>query len=180
MNRKQILDDAAKAVLRDRAATHGKPENSFGTIAKLWSIILQGKLREPLEAWETALCMDALKTARIIEGDHKNPDHWTDKVGYAACGGELADPPTVFPAKIDAAYINPHKKRFSDHPTAVSVSYLDKDLEEERTLYVEDHTEIEKRGIIDGSMRVKDPCSEDEAREFGRLYIKEKRSLVPL
>lgn len=92
MNRKQILDDAAEAVLRDRAATHGNAENSFGTIAKLWSIILQRKLREPVEPWEVALCMDALKTARIIEGNHKAPDHWTDKAGYAACGGELASP----------------------------------------------------------------------------------------
>lgn len=92
MNRKQILDDAANAVLRDRAATHGRPENCFATTAKLWSVILQNKLADSLEAWEVALCMDALKTARIIEGNHKAPDHWSDKCGYAACGGELASP----------------------------------------------------------------------------------------
>jgi hypothetical protein len=103
LNRKQILDDAANAVLRDRSAAHGAPENSFGTIAKLWNIILQKKLREPLEPWETALCMDALKTARIIEGDPTNPDHWSDKCGYAACGGELAKPDD--PATIDGTRI---------------------------------------------------------------------------
>lgn len=91
MNRKQILDDAANAVLRDRASTHGAPENSFGTIAKLCSIILEKKLKEPLEPWEIALCLDAVKTARAMENP-ENPDNWTDKAGYAACGGELAKP----------------------------------------------------------------------------------------
>lgn len=87
MNRKQILDDAANAVLRDRSATHGKPENSFGDTANLWSVFLDRKI----EPWQVAIMLGLLKVARA-KGNPTNPENWTDMVGYAACGGELAKP----------------------------------------------------------------------------------------
>jgi hypothetical protein len=176
LNRKQILDDAANAVLRDRAATHGKPENSFGDIAKLWGVFLDREI----EPWQVAIMLGLLKVARA-KGNPKNPDNWSDLAGYAACGGELAE--SSNPSYHISGLMRPkadNAKRYADHPTTVSVSYFNKDLEEERTLYVEDHTEIEKRGIIEDFIRMPNPCSEKEAREFGKSYIKEKRSLVPL
>lgn len=90
MNRKQILDDAAQAVLKDRAATHGKPENSFGMTANLWSAFLG----IPLEPWQVAICLNLLKVARA-SGNPTYPDNWGDMAGYAACGGELAAPDAI-------------------------------------------------------------------------------------
>src|SRR5687768_8646970 len=91
MNRKEVLDAAALCVLQDRSNQYGPPEQSFGIIADLWSIILRPALKEGAKAdpVQVTLCMDALKTARLIV----NPGHddsWIDKAGYAACGGELA------------------------------------------------------------------------------------------
>lgn len=87
MNRKQILDDAANAVLRDRAETHGEPENSFPKIARYWSIFLGVEIHP----WQVAGALALLKVARL-QTSPKNPDNWADLAGYAACGGELAKP----------------------------------------------------------------------------------------
>ena len=180
LNRKQILDDAANAVLRDRNATHGKPENSFGTIAKLWSIILD----KQIEPHQVALCMDALKTARIIENP-TNPDNWIDKAGYAACGGELADPHEDMLDIKDRILSNtiwsgPETRSGAYHPTRASVSYISKDLSEHRIAYIEDHEEIAKRGVITVYLDLPHECTEDEAVEFGKKFIREKRTLVQI
>lgn len=85
MNRRECLDAAAECVLKDRNNEYGGPEQSFSDIAALWSVIL----RKPVTMVEVALCMDAVKTARLIN----NPTHadsWTDKAGYAACGAEVS------------------------------------------------------------------------------------------
>jgi hypothetical protein len=85
MTRKEALDTAAQCVLTDRANSYGGPEQSFGDIAALWSVIL----RRAVTPVEVALCMDAVKTARLMA----NPGHsdsWVDKCGYAACGAEIA------------------------------------------------------------------------------------------
>lgn len=91
MNRKQILDDAASAVLKDRAATHGEPENSFQNIASYWTTFLGKKLNSPIEPWQVPPMLGLLKVARL-QDNPTYPDNWADLAGYAACGGELAKP----------------------------------------------------------------------------------------
>jgi hypothetical protein len=85
MNRKEVLDAAARAVLRDRAATHGRPEETFGLIAEFWSSYL-GQDLSPADA---AMLLALLKIAR----QRQNPSHddnYLDLAGYAACAAELA------------------------------------------------------------------------------------------
>lgn len=91
MNRKQILDNAAAAVLKDRQETYGPPEDSFTTIAELWTIYLQRRKPGPLLPYEIATMLILMKIARVIKSP-EHMDNWCDEAGYAACGGELASP----------------------------------------------------------------------------------------
>lgn len=85
MNRKQILDAAAEAVLRDRATTHGPPEQTFAAIARVWS----ARLGVPIRPDQVAILLADLKTCRAWSNPG-HADNWVDLAGYAACGGELA------------------------------------------------------------------------------------------
>ena len=85
MNRAEIIDMAEEYVTKDRAATHGDAEKNFETIAAYWSI----HLGVGVTAVDVAVMMDLLKTARI-KSNPQHIDNWIDKVGYSACGGELA------------------------------------------------------------------------------------------
>lgn len=85
MNRTEILDTAREAVTRDRAATHGDAERTFGLIAAYWS----AHLDRPVSAADVAVMMVLLKLARS-KATPGHADHWVDMAGYAACGGELA------------------------------------------------------------------------------------------
>lgn len=60
--RKTILEAAEKCVCQDRQDTYGRPEDSFGAIADLW-------------------------TAYLDTGREITP---VDVAGYAACAGEIA------------------------------------------------------------------------------------------
>jgi hypothetical protein len=85
MNRQEILKAAEDCICRDRNATHGAPENSFGAIARLWS----ARLGIHITPAKAAILLSDLKTVRAWD----NPDHddnWVDGAGYMACGGELA------------------------------------------------------------------------------------------
>lgn len=83
--RADILQAALQAVTVDRAATHGQPEDTFGTIAQLWSVYLG----IPVTAVDAALMLGLLKIARA-RGNPGHMDNFTDLAGYAACAGELA------------------------------------------------------------------------------------------
>ncbi len=83
MNRKECLEAAGVAVLTDREADYGAPEDSFANIADLWSGYLGMKL-EPLDA---ANMMILLKVARAA-GRYKF-DNYVDIAGYAACAAEI-------------------------------------------------------------------------------------------
>lgn len=90
MNRRETLDAAADAVLRDRAATHGGVEDTFGTIAAMWNAYLcKGRSdMHVVTPADVAAMMAMLKIARL----RTNPGHmdsWVDVAGYAACGAEL-------------------------------------------------------------------------------------------
>jgi len=84
MDRAEILDAAKAHVTQDRAALHGEMEDSFTTIATLWS----GYLGAPIRPHEVAVMMTLLKIART----RNNPAHmdsWIDAAGYMACGGSM-------------------------------------------------------------------------------------------
>lgn len=85
--REAVLRTAIKYVTKDRQADHGKPENTFGLIAELWSAYLQAKV----EPHDVAMLMALLKIARQ-QGNPGNIDNYIDLAGYAACAAELADP----------------------------------------------------------------------------------------
>ena len=83
--RGQTLAAAGRAVLSDRNREYGGPEQSFGTIAGLWSVILS----RPVTPAEVALCMSAVKIARLT-ANPTHADSWVDLAGYAACGAEVS------------------------------------------------------------------------------------------
>lgn len=86
-NRKTILDAAEKCVCHDRQNTHGRPEDSFGAIADLWTAYLDaGREITPVDV---AQMMILLKVGRAKENP-KHQDNWVDMAGYAACAGEIA------------------------------------------------------------------------------------------
>lgn len=85
MRRADVLDAAARAVMVDRAATHGAAEDTFGAIAKVWS----ARLGVAVTPAQVALLLIDLKVCRAW-GNPGHDDNWVDIAGYAACGGELA------------------------------------------------------------------------------------------
>lgn len=85
MKRDEILDEAKDLVSGDRHDDYGDAAVNFARIAQGWSVIL-GTDVTPVQV---ALCMDWVKTARLIQ----SPDHadsWIDKAGYSALGGEVS------------------------------------------------------------------------------------------
>lgn len=92
MNRADILDTALKAVTVDRAATHGKAEDTFGSIAAVWS----ARLGIEITSAQVAIMLIDLKTCRAWSNP-SHADNWVDMAGYAACGGELATDRPVIP-----------------------------------------------------------------------------------
>lgn len=83
--RAAILAEAAQAVTKDRAATHGPVETIFAQIAAIWSVRLGVDVRPD----QVAIMLIDLKTVRAW-GNPGHRDNWVDIAGYAACGGELA------------------------------------------------------------------------------------------
>lgn len=89
MRRREVLELATEYVTKDRAADHGKPEDTFQAIADLWNGYLGG---ENLDSQDVALMMVLLKVARA-QMNPKHDDNYVDIAGYAACASELANPP---------------------------------------------------------------------------------------
>lgn len=77
--------DRARGAVTQREEHYGSPEDNASIIAALWSIILEKTV--PVE--RVALCLDAVKTARLMS-DPRHADGWIDKAGYAAYGAEVA------------------------------------------------------------------------------------------
>ena len=85
MKRDEILDTAKTYITKDRAATHGGAEDSFGVVATYWS----AHLDHPITAEDVCAMMTLLKLARI-KGNPRHLDSWVDAAGYSAIGGEIA------------------------------------------------------------------------------------------
>jgi hypothetical protein len=86
MIRSEILTQANDCITRDRAATHGKAEDSFAQIAALWS----ADLGITLTSVDVARLMVLFKMARA-KTNAAHQDNWIDACGYAALAGEIAD-----------------------------------------------------------------------------------------
>lgn len=85
ITKREILEQAADLITGDRQGDYGDTLKNFTDISRLWSVVLG----IDVTPWQAALCMDLLKTARLI----KTPTHldsWLDKAGYTGIGGELA------------------------------------------------------------------------------------------
>lgn len=85
MTRDECLDTAKETINGDRAKNYGDAAENFANIAAGWSVILGVDVTPA----QVALCMDWVKTARLI----KTPDHedsWVDKAGYSALGAEVS------------------------------------------------------------------------------------------
>lgn len=84
--RRAVLDEAAAVVTGTREATYGGPEQSFSTIADLWSVYLD----RDLAPHDVAALLALLKLARLKHSQGQHRDSWVDLAGYAACGAECA------------------------------------------------------------------------------------------
>ena len=83
--REELLREAIRCVTGHRVDEHGKPEDNFKKIAKLW----QAYNGHEYTAHDVAMMMALLKVARIRTG-HGGKDSYIDLAGYAACAGEMA------------------------------------------------------------------------------------------
>ena len=87
MTRRELLDLAISKV-----ATRSDREDTFPTIAKLWSAYLAKPISEP----DVCALMILLKAARLSVG-YSSADSLVDIAGYAACAAEYIDKPVSDP-----------------------------------------------------------------------------------
>lgn len=85
INRAILMDEAEATINGPRARDYGDAYENFSRIATGWGEIL----RVDVEPVQVALCMDWVKTCRLITSPHHR-DSWIDKIGYSALGGEVA------------------------------------------------------------------------------------------
>lgn len=85
--REAVLRTAIKYVTKDRNADHGEPEDTFATIAALWSAYKHVHFSETDVAMMQALLKIGRQSANPV-----HIDNYIDLAGYAACAAELADP----------------------------------------------------------------------------------------
>ena len=83
--RVEALREAAKIITGDRDAQYGGPEENFGRIAQVWSMILGVDVTRE----DVAMMMVGLKVARYASKSGYQPDTWIDIAGYAGCGYEV-------------------------------------------------------------------------------------------
>ena len=90
--RQHVLDEAAVAVLSDRNADYGNPEDNFNDIARLWDAYWQARKPGPFTRVDVSVMMVLTKIGRLVTSPCK-ADHWVDIAGYASCGyaAALAD-----------------------------------------------------------------------------------------
>ena len=80
-----VLFRASEIINGVRAKDYGDAAESFARVAAGWSLILN----TAVEGHHVALCMDWLKTCRLIQSP-AHFDSWVDKAGYSALGCEVA------------------------------------------------------------------------------------------
>lgn len=90
IDRRKLLELTGGAL--QRGTGYGEPSEHFTRTAELWSSLLGW----PVKPTDVALCLVALKLARIVACPG-HVDSWVDVAGYAACGVEVA---TAAPAEV--------------------------------------------------------------------------------
>ena len=85
--RQRMLDEAGTIISGQRDAQYGGPEDNFGRIAKIWSVIFGIEITPE----DVAMAMVGLKVARYASKSGFQPDTWVDIAGYAACGYEVGE-----------------------------------------------------------------------------------------
>jgi len=83
MNRKELLSEATK-IVASRGKDYGDIKTNHKRIADLWSVILEKEIKPT----DVAMCMIAVKMARLIETP-EHQDSWVDIAGYAAIAAEI-------------------------------------------------------------------------------------------
>lgn len=76
-----ICQEADRLVAGDRQKDYGHPFDAFVIVAKLFTALLDKKLKEPITAEEATLLLVLLKVAR--EGNAPKRDNRVDIAGYA-------------------------------------------------------------------------------------------------
>ena len=79
--RARCLAKAAGAVLKQRNANYGAPEDNFKNIADLWAVY-KGV---PFSRADVAVMTGLIKVSRLMHSP-THEDSWVDLAGYAACG----------------------------------------------------------------------------------------------
>jgi hypothetical protein len=85
LEREKCLEEAAKIISGARDQQYGAPEDNFGRIAALWSVIFGIEVTKE----DVAMAMVAVKVARYASRSGFQGDTWIDVAGYAACGYEV-------------------------------------------------------------------------------------------
>lgn len=83
--RQKALEEISAAVMKDRNADYGNPEDNFQDIADYWNIYLQKKLKLHLSSVDVAVMNNLQKVARLQTSPLKG-DHMVDIAGYGVCG----------------------------------------------------------------------------------------------
>ncbi|WNY15116.1 hypothetical protein SEA_MACGULLY_11 [Rhodococcus phage MacGully] len=83
----ELLRDATNTINGERQDQYGNAEDSFAVIGEFWSTYIRAKygVQLALDAIDTALLLDLMKTARLTQtATHR--DSFVDKAGYSALG----------------------------------------------------------------------------------------------
>jgi|TARA_R110001583_G_scaffold20056_3_gene77814 hypothetical protein len=83
VKRKELLEQAAQLISKERAKIYGDAQLNHERIAKFWSIILE----KNITVEEVYHCMIAVKMSRLIHTP-RHMDSLVDIMGYAALWGE--------------------------------------------------------------------------------------------
>jgi len=88
-NRTDVLTEADMLINGERNDSYGDPIDDFSTTADFWTIYLRRIVDRRQEFYlkphDVAIMMMLLKTSRLSWSPEKR-DHWTDSIGYSACG----------------------------------------------------------------------------------------------
>lgn len=82
-----ILDEARDIISGPRCTAYGPVEESFERVARVWTELLGGKLKESLSSPDVALLMAAFKLCR--EANKASAENRVDAIGYMALKDQL-------------------------------------------------------------------------------------------
>lgn len=102
-SREAVLREAIELICKEREEDYGSPDDSFATIAKLWSTYLEAKCKMKsaegghegrilfyfLTPKDVAILNILQKVSRLVTSPDKR-DGWIDIAGYAGLGGGMS------------------------------------------------------------------------------------------